>query len=73
MPYAVIITDRAPPCPGTITRGPWPTRREAQWWLDNELAAARELFGEGCAHISGKVVRLVPGQSRAAGTAAETA
>ena len=53
--YYVILTDHHPTLGGDTQYGPLPTRKEAQWYGEREVAAAVELGFN--APVTFKVVR----------------
>lgn len=51
-PWYVEITDTFPACPGKVVTGPYPTRKEAGWYWQQERDAAKKLFTDGRANLS---------------------
>jgi hypothetical protein len=55
--YRVTITDSWPICPGEVIVRCFPTRKEAQWYADREIEAAKELFTDGRVNLTVKIER----------------
>ncbi len=52
MQFVAVIKDSFPGCPGETISAPYPTRKEAQFYAEREIAAAANLFKEGAKHLS---------------------
>jgi len=57
MRFYAIVRDSWEPCPGETTFGPYGTRKEAQWRAEREVQAAAELFTDGRANLTYKVIQ----------------
>ena len=55
--YYVEITDMFEALEGRVQFGPFPTRKEATWRGEAELQAADELFTDGRANLTMKVIQ----------------
>ncbi len=55
--YKAVITDRKPGLEGVVEFGPFGTRKEAQWAIEHEMDAARELFTDGDKHMTSEIVK----------------
>ncbi len=56
MTYFAIITDSWEQCPGESTFGPFGTYKEAVWRAEHEIEAAAELFTDGRAKLTYRIM-----------------
>ena len=56
MRYFAIVTDHWEECPGETTFGPFATYKEAKWRAEHEVKAAAELFTDGRANLTVRIM-----------------
>ena len=55
--FYALVKDSFGPCPGETQFGPYGTRKEAQWRAEREIEAAAELFTDGRANLTYRIVQ----------------